>query len=544
MYIGSAHEIWTDLCDRFCQSNAPRIFQLKKQLIMLQQGALNINAYYTRFKILWEELKNFQPLPVCHCGGMQAWGQILMIEAPPLLTKVFALVIQENRQRNINYGFSSFGNPLVLGHTIDKCYKPHGYPPRYKPRSKNSMGEAQAHQTTFVVSDNIGSASSDATLGALASNQCQQLIALLSSQLHRSTTVTLESQEQGASSGSNFLGKYYFSSSFSHNSIPPNSWVLDTGATHHVCISLHLFKTSLLSRNSNVTLPNGHFVPITRIGSIELFTGLVVDDVLYVLQFRFNLFSISALTQFHHCSVHFLSESCLIQDRMQEKMIGMGSCFGNLYILDPANLFPMFSRLSATCNNATKSDHQLWHSCLGHPSLVRLSQDDGELLEDPRVHRRLIGKLLYLTNTRLDLSCSVHFAYQVLQYIKGSFGWSLYFPSSSTTQLKAFADADLVACKDSRQSISGFCIFLGNSLVSWKSKKQNTVPRSSAEVEYRAMENVTCELVWLLSLLRDFSIEHKQPEILYCDNEAALHIATNLVFHKRTKHIEIDCHLV
>ncbi|RVW31819.1 Retrovirus-related Pol polyprotein from transposon RE1 [Vitis vinifera] len=516
MYIGSAHEIWTDLCDRFCQSNAPRIFQLKKQLIMLQQGALNINAYYTRFKILWEELKNFQPLPVCHCGGMQAWGQILMIEAPPLLTKVFALVIQENRQRNINYGFSSFGNPLVLGHTIDKCYEPHGYPPRYKPRSKNSMGEAQAHQITFVVSDNIGSASSDATLGALASNQCQQLIALLSSQLHRSTTVTLESQEQGASSGSNFLGKYYFSSSFSHNSIPPNSWVLDTGATHHVCISLHLFKTSLLSRNSNVTLPNGHFVPITRIGSIELFTGLVVDDVLYVLQFRFNLFSISALTQFHHCSVHFLSESCLIQDRMQEKMIGMGSCFENLYILDPANLFPMFSRLSATCNNATKSNHQLWHSCLGHPSLVRLSQDDGELLEDPRVHRRLIG----------------------------SFGWSLYFPSSSTTQLKAFADADLVACKDSRRSISGFCIFLGNSLVSWKSKKQNTVPRSSAEVEYRAMANVTCELVWLLSLLRDFSIEHKQPEILYCDNEAALHIATNLVFHKRTKHIEIDCHLV
>ncbi len=80
--------------------------------------------------------------------------------------------------------------------------------------------------------------------------------------------------------------------------------------------------------------------------------------------------------------------------------------------------------------------------------------------------------------------------------------------------------------------------------MSWKSKKQSIVARSSAESEYRAMAYTTCELVWLRHLLMELGFAHSSPMELMCDNQAAIHIASNPVFHERTKHIKVDCHFV
>jgi hypothetical protein len=190
---------------------------------------------------------------------------------------------------------------------------------------------------------------------------------------------------------------------------------------------------------------------------------------------------------------------------------------------------------------------------------LQLHKNSGEILPEPTTYRRLIGRLLYLTHSRPEISYAVsklsqflaaprtdHMsaALHVLKFLKNNPGKGLFFSASSPLTLKGFSDSDWGACPDTRRSTTGFCFFLGKSLISWKSKKQSVVSRSSSEAEYRALAQATCEGQWLLYLLQDFLVPHPSPIIIYCDNQSALHIAANPVFHERTKHIEIDCHVV
>ncbi|XP_073041749.1 uncharacterized protein [Primulina eburnea] len=258
LYIPTASEIWIDLRDRFHQSNAPRIFQLKKLLTGLHQGSMDINAYYTKLRTLWDELKDFHPVSVCNCGSMKDWvnyqnqecvmqflmglnesyaqirAQILMMDPIPVISKVFSLVVQEERQRSIHkditspsadqYSFThqssvaamtkgnqyvkdnsgdsthqssvaamTKGNQYVkdnsgdkpicshchmTGHTITKCYKIHGYPvghPKYKQLQLGSGRQIHVNQahTPPVPAHTSPAPSMNSMASSLNPDQCK-----------------------------------------------------------------------------------------------------------------------------------------------------------------------------------------------------------------------------------------------------------------------------------------------------------------------------------------------------------------------------------
>ncbi|XP_028086199.1 uncharacterized protein LOC114287116 [Camellia sinensis] len=190
---------------------------------------------------------------------------------------------------------------------------------------------------------------------------------------------------------------------------------------------------------------------------------------------------------------------------------------------------------------------------------IKLEESDGSAPSDKGRYQRLVGKLIYLSHTRPDIGFSVSVVSQfmnnptekhmtavirILRYLKRTPGKGLFFQRTTNRKIEIFSDADWAGSLTDRRSTSGYCSFVWGNVVTWRSKKQSVVARSSAEAEFRAMALGVCEGIWLNRLLEELRVPSEHPMVLYCDNQAAISIAKNPVHHDRTKHVEIDRHFI
>uniref|UniRef100_A0A2N9J0W0 CCHC-type domain-containing protein n=1 Tax=Fagus sylvatica TaxID=28930 RepID=A0A2N9J0W0_FAGSY len=177
---------------------------------------------------------------------------------------------------------------------------------------------------------------------------------------------------------------------------------------------------------------------------------------------------------------------------------------------------------------------------------ARLTPLDGTPFSDATLYRQLVGSLVYLIVTRPDIAHAVHLVSQflaaphsthyaavihILRYIKCTMFHGLHFFTHSTLDLCAYSDADWARDPTDHRFTTGFCFFLGDSLISWRSKKQHIVSRSSTEAEYRALADTTSKLLALRWLLEDMGLTHSSPTVIHCDNHSAIQIEHNDVFH-------------
>ncbi|XP_020262438.1 uncharacterized protein LOC109838399 [Asparagus officinalis] len=184
---------------------------------------------------------------------------------------------------------------------------------------------------------------------------------------------------------------------------------------------------------------------------------------------------------------------------------------------------------------------------------VKLEVETEQVPVDKGRYQRLVGKLMYLTHTRPDTSYALSTVSQfmhnpgekhmqvvmkIISYLKAAPGKGILFQRNENfLKVEGYTDAEWTGNICDRRSTSGYFTFVGGNLVTWRSKKQNVVSRSSAEVEYQGMAIGIQELLWLKLLLTNLSFSPKEPMMLYCDNKASCHIVHNPVQHDRTKHV-------
>ena len=321
--------------------------------LFLIKVSIYLVFFLAKIKSLWEELSDFQPPHSCTCEGFkplldylhsehvmsflmgpddnysQISGQILLMNLLPSISRVFSLVVQEEKRQELGTlsqppssvafavpppspkppqsGSTKRERPKcshckMLGHTESKCYKKHDYPAAYK-KSTSVVNQVTASN------DNL---TSDGPM-QLTQAQYDQLLTLLQRQV-----ALAASSQQPNSTSSSTPGKLTFSffKNLAFTTYPNNDnssiWIVNSGATTHITCSLDNNICFSHLNNQFVYLPTRNVVEVKAIGSVKLNNHITLHKVLFILDFKVNLLSVSSLTKFNGTKISFYHSSFAI----------------------------------------------------------------------------------------------------------------------------------------------------------------------------------------------------------------------------------------
>ncbi|XP_042952147.1 uncharacterized protein LOC122289236 [Carya illinoinensis] len=328
LYVASAVDLWNELKTRYLRSDGPRVFHLEKSLSCINQGSSSITEYFSAFKTLWDEYVNYRPFPTSTCGKMASCtydlfnflllrqqsyyvlkflvglndsyasvgSQLLLAVLLPSMAKVFSLLLQEESQRQLTNFTSNDTHALLAkhytqsnqntqskfikdklkksslhcthcgynGHTIDKCFQLHGYPPGWTgPKGKRNLPSAHAAISTekvYIKNNNENQRFS------LTAEEFNKLIALANSS---STTQNIDKSTTAVNlATTQFSGNLFSQCNYVSTKLNSKfSWILDTGATDHMICSPLLYSSTPKPVTNSINLPNGQTVPALYIGT-------------------------------------------------------------------------------------------------------------------------------------------------------------------------------------------------------------------------------------------------------------------------------------
>ena len=456
LYFNTAQALWEDLEGRFGQSNKARLFQVQKEFLCLTQGDLDIASYYTKAKQLWDESSAVGGVPTCTCAKCECGingklhnyseeqrliqflmglnssytairGSILMMIPFPTMSQVYSLLVQEERQRQVrsehqfpteNASFTASspkaakrpeGRRSALfcehckrpGHTMDRCYKIHGYPNKSQGKGKggyshtvnrkayNSWTEQPAQEAS-VNQPEIQTS----TLPGLNPDQSKQLYQFLANLTSGNTSKSSEPEVNTA----NMAGICSSMTAVHHTNVicftcqlGNDAWIIDSGASDHMSYDANfLHDLRLLDTPIHVSLPNGQKVQVSQYGTLKLNDWIELHHVLLVPHFKYNLLSVKQLAKQLHCDVIFSETLCTLQGPSLKRPVVVGKEAFGLYLLEK-NQVKGVQQLSAhisnfcndssvlgksvntICNQSSRSiSFDIWHRRVGHLPTQRM----------------------------------------------------------------------------------------------------------------------------------------------------------------------------